>query len=349
MAGPMSYRELINSIPTSYATVSIGNQPPRGLEEKLEAINGAGFKGCELGFPDLLDFAKEHLQRDVKPNDYESLCEAGQAVKRICKRLGITIVMLQPFANFEGWPQGSSERKDAFDRAKGWIEIMQAVGTDMLQVGSSDAPGITSDTKEMASDLAELADMLNSHGFRLAYENWCWATHAPTWSTVWEIVKLADRHNIGLCLDTFQTAGGEWGDPTTQSGRIEEVSLTDLNEHYQASLKKLSETIPKDKIYILQISDAYRPPKPLGKEPDKDGLRPRGRWSHDFRPMPYGGGYLPILPMAKAVLETGFRSWFSMEIFDGGNSGKGVDVEDIDAYAIKAMASHTKMLQELAD
>ena len=42
--------------------------------------------------------------------------------------------MLQPFSNFEGWPQGSKERGDAFSRAKGWIQIMQAVGTDMLQV-----------------------------------------------------------------------------------------------------------------------------------------------------------------------------------------------------------------------
>ena len=32
-----------------------------------------------------------------------------------------------------GWPEGSKEREDAFSRAKGWIEIMKAVGTDMLQ------------------------------------------------------------------------------------------------------------------------------------------------------------------------------------------------------------------------
>ena len=43
-------------------------------------------------------------------------------------------MMLQPFANFEGWPQGSIEREDAFARAKGWISIMKVVGTDLLQV-----------------------------------------------------------------------------------------------------------------------------------------------------------------------------------------------------------------------
>jgi len=41
-------------------------------------------------------------------------------------------MMLQPFANFEGWSEGSKERKEAFERAKGWIKIMQVVGTDLL-------------------------------------------------------------------------------------------------------------------------------------------------------------------------------------------------------------------------
>jgi len=344
----MNYRDLINNISTCYATCSIGNQPKRDLEQKLEAINGAGFKGCELAFPDLHEFASDYYNKIVREDDFDILCEAAQVVKKICKRMGLKIVMLQPFAKFEGWPKGSKERENAFNRAKGWIRIMQAADTHMLQVGSSDAPGITSDKKELAADLAELADMLATHGYRLAYENWCWATHAPGWSDVWEIVKLADRKNIGLCLDTFQTAGGEWGDPTTESGRIEDVPLEILNEHYQASLARLTRTVPKDKIYILQISDAYKPPKPLSKEPDQDGLRPRGRWSHDFRPMPYDGGYLPIVPMAKAVLETGFRGWFSIEIFDSGNSGKGHDVDDIDQFAIKAMGSHTKLLKEVA-
>jgi len=49
----------------------------------------------------------------------------------------LTIFVLQPFGNFEGWAEGSKERKDAFDRAKGWIRIMKSVGTDMLQASSS--------------------------------------------------------------------------------------------------------------------------------------------------------------------------------------------------------------------
>ena len=62
--------------------------------------------------------------------------------------------------------------------------------------------------------------------------------------------------------------------------------------------------------------------------------------------MPYDGGYLPIVPMVKAVLETGFRSWFSMEIFDGGKDGKGKEVKDLEEFAKQAMESNKRLLKE---
>jgi hypothetical protein len=103
-------------------------------------------------------------------------------------------MMLQPSSNFESWPEGSQGRKDAFVKAKGWIEIMKTVGTDILQVGppsliltkrpanitnkvgSSDTPSISKDCQLAASDLRQLADLLSPHNFRLAYEPWAWST-----------------------------------------------------------------------------------------------------------------------------------------------------------------------------
>ena len=335
----------LSKIPTSYATVSLDNGAEYTLPQKLQAISAAGFDAIELGFPDILTFATQHLGHEVFEDAYEELCTAGAEIKKLVAQNKLQILMLQPFSNFEGWPKDSDGRKDAFSRAKGWIKIMQAVGTDMLQVGSSDTPDITSDIDLLASDLAELADMLAEHKFRLCYENWCWATHATTWSEVWEIVKKVDRDNIGLCLDTFQTAGGEWGDPTTRSGRLETMDATILQNMYVKSLQNLAKTIPKDKIYLLQISDAYQLEEPMKKEPDEEGLRPRGRWSHDFRPMPFDGGYLPILPVTKAVLDTGFRGYFSVEIFDGGPEGKGRP-KDAEQYTKKAKKSLDRLIEE---
>lgn len=334
------------SIPISYASCSLGppSDPPP-LLDRLDAISKAGFSAIELSFPDILSYGKHHLGHEVDPKDYNKLCTVASKIQEQCKNRNLGIMMLQPFSNFEGWKEGSDGRKDAFERADGWIRIMQACGTDLLQVGSTDTPDMKLDRAKIVSDLCELADKLAEHNFRLAYENWCWSTHAPDWKDVWEIVKVVDRPNIGLCLDTFQSAGGEWADPTTTSGLLEDVSKDELDRRFQKSLDDLSKTIPKDKIYLLQISDAYKPPSPFRPDVDESGMRPRGRWSHDFRPLPYNGGYLPVADFTKAVLKTGFRGWFSYEVFDGGPEGKG-DHVDIAAYAQTANRAHKRLVAE---
>ena len=216
------------------------------------------------------------------------------------------------------------------------------------QVGSTDTPKekISTSRDTIVSDLRELGGMLAKHNFRLAYENWCWSTHAPGWKEVWEIVRDVDLPNVGLCLDTFQSCGSEWGDPTTSSGLIEAESPDQLQTNWHSSMQDLAATVPGDKIYLLQVSDAYKVSPPL-EDKVIGGLRPRGRWSHDFRPMPYDGGYLPIEDFARAVLQTGFRGWFSVEIFDGGPEGKG-RTYDINEYAKKAMANMQKLLDNCA-
>jgi sugar phosphate isomerase/epimerase len=215
----------------------------------------------------------------------------------------------------------------------------------LRQIGSSDAEGISNNFDDLASDLAELADIFAPRGLRIAYENWCWATSAPNWKHVWEIVKKANRPNIGLCLDTFQSAGGEWADPTTRSGLIEGISMEELDKRWKSSYEELSKTIPPEKIFIMQISDAYKLDTPLANKPDKDGLRPRGQWSHDHRPMPYDGGYLPVEEFTRAVLGTGFRGWFSMEIFDAKGPKKYGD-DEMGNFAKKAFRSMTHLLRQ---
>lgn len=123
----------LNGIPLSFATVSVGNSSSP-LESKLSAISKSKFSGIELGFPDLLSFASTFHKKEIAEDDYDNLCSAGQQVKQLCEKYNLSIMMLQPFANFEGWGKGSKERDEAFERAKGWIRIMKAVGTDMLQV-----------------------------------------------------------------------------------------------------------------------------------------------------------------------------------------------------------------------
>ncbi|GFF22724.1 3-dehydroshikimate dehydratase [Aspergillus udagawae] len=348
-SSPSITYESLRNIPLSYATCSIGSSNADTLPRKLEAISQAGFTGIELSFPDIIDYGSRTLGHQVASENFAEIISVAGEIRKLCDANNLKVMMLQPFANFEGWPRGSLERQDAFTRVNGWIEIMNVVGTDLLQVGSTDAPAekITTDRTELVADLRELADLLAKRNMRLAYENWCWSTHAPTWKDVWEIVRAVDRPNIGLCLDTFQTAGSEWGDPRTISGRIDDMDLDELNRRFAASMDELARSIPPEKIYLLQISDAYKPTRPI-EDKMINGLRPRGRWSHDFRPMPYDGGYLPIEEVTRAVLKTGFRGWFSMEIFDGGNQGKGKKYDMI-PYAKNAMESMQELLKNCAD
>ena len=78
-------------------------------------------------------------------------------------------------------------------------------------------------------------------------------------------------------------------------------------------------------------------------------MRPRARWSLNLRPVPFDGGYLPVVDVAKAVLETGFRGWFSTEVFDGGPSGRDQEWKDMPGYAKKAMRAHERLLREVVE
>ncbi|KAJ5683680.1 uncharacterized protein N7477_000025 [Penicillium maclennaniae] len=319
-------KESVKSVPLSYATCSIGNTPADTLPRKLEAISNAGFAAIELAFPDIINYGSQLLGHKIATDDYAELVTVAKDIRQLCEA-----------KNLKKEKMHSQERK-------GWVEIMDAVETDILQVGSTDIPvsELSKDPEDIISDLRILCDLLARHNKRLAYENWCWSTHAPTWEDIWHIVAKVDRPNIGLCLDTFQTAGSEWGDPTTSSGRIMDASIEDLNRRFLESMNRLASTVPKEKIYLLQISDARKPQTPIENK-RLDGLWPRARWSHDFRPMPYDGGYLPIEEVARAVLKTGFRGWFSMEIFDG-NATTGT-TEGMGDYAKRAMQSMERLLQ----
>jgi hypothetical protein len=39
-------------------------------------------------------------------------------------------------------------------------------------------------------------------------------------------------------------------------------------------------------------------------------------WSHDYRLLPFAGGYLPVHDFLDSALQTGFRVWLSVELLD---------------------------------
>lgn len=135
MPAPISLNAL-RKIPLAYASCSIGSKPSDTLPQKLEAISNAGFTAIELSFPDILEYAESFFNTKIAADDFPELCKAAQEIGKICKAVKLEIMMLQPFANFEGWPVGSIERERAYTKARGWIQLMDACGTDLLQVCS---------------------------------------------------------------------------------------------------------------------------------------------------------------------------------------------------------------------
>lgn len=155
-------------------------------------------------------------------------------------------------------------------------------------------------------------------GQRIAFEFVCWSTAATTWPSAWEIVRKADRPNLGLCIDAFHIAAVEWADPTTASGRLEDPNAV---ANFSSSLRKLTEEIAADKIFSIQLGDAYKLPTPA--DPGKLNWPPRLYWAAAWRTRPStGDGFLPVDQVTEAILKTGFVGPISIEAFDGGPDGQ---------------------------
>ena len=240
---------------TSIATVSLSGT----LGEKLEAIAAAGFGGVEIFENDLITSSSTPAE-----------------VRRAADQLGLAIIALQPFRDFEGLPD--KQRMRAFARAERKFDLMQELGCDLLMVCSNVAPDSLGGIDRAAADLRELAERANQRGLRVAFEALAWGRHISDYRDAWEAVRRADHPALGLVLDTFHIL----------------ARRTDL-----APIR----TIPGDRIFLVQMADA-----PLLQI---DFLS----WSRHFRNFP-GQGELPLLPFMEALSATGYDGSLSLEIFN---------------------------------
>ncbi|MBW6422088.1 sugar phosphate isomerase/epimerase and 4-hydroxyphenylpyruvate domain-containing protein [Rhizobium sp. XQZ8] len=221
---------------------------------------------ASAGFDGVEIFENDFLAFDGSPKD------VGQMVRDF----GLEITLFQPFRDFEGMPANLRQR--TFDRAERKFDIMQELGTDLVLVCSNVSPVSLGGIDRAADDFRELGDRAAKRGLKVGYEALAWGKHINDHRDAWEIVRRADHANIGLILDSFHTL----------SRKIDINSIR---------------SIPKDKIFIVQLADA-----PLI---DMDLLY----WSRHFRNMP-GEGDLPVTAFTTAIAETGYDGYFSLEIFN---------------------------------
>jgi len=213
---------------------------------------------------------------EIFENDFLVFDESPRQVGKMVRDYGLEITLFQPFRDFEGMPEPLRSR--TFDRAERKFDLMQEMGTDLVLVCSNVSPASLGGIDRAADDFAELGERARRRNLRVGYEALAWGRHINDHRDAWEIVRRADHPNVGLILDSFHTL----------SRKIDVNSIR---------------SIPKDKIFIIQLADA-----PLI---DMDLLY----WSRHFRNMP-GEGDLPVLEFMKAVAATGYDGYLSLEIFN---------------------------------
>ncbi|WP_046868128.1 bifunctional sugar phosphate isomerase/epimerase/4-hydroxyphenylpyruvate dioxygenase family protein [Microvirga massiliensis] len=165
---------------TAIATVSLSGT----LEEKLQAIAAAQFKGVEIFENDLLSF-------NGTPAD----------VHRMIVDLGLETITFQPFRDFEGMPE--PQRTKVFDRAERKFDLMQELGCDLLLVCSNVSPHSLGGIDRAAADFHELGERAAQRGIRAGFEALAWGRHINDYRDAWEVVRRANHPSIGLVLDSF--------------------------------------------------------------------------------------------------------------------------------------------------
>jgi 4-hydroxyphenylpyruvate dioxygenase len=165
---------------TAIATVCLSGT----LNEKLDAIAAAQFKGVEIFENDLLSFNGTPAQ-----------------VGRRIRELGLDPVTFQPFRDFEGMPEPM--RAKVFSRAERKFDLMAELGCDFLMICSNVSPDALGGIDRAAADFRELGERAARRGFRVAFEALAWGRHINDYRDAWEVVRRADHPAVGLVLDTF--------------------------------------------------------------------------------------------------------------------------------------------------
>lgn len=239
----------------SIATTSMGGP----LVKRLEAAARAGFYGVEF-------FWKDCYDSGIRMRE----------IGNIARDLGLHIETLQPIRGYEGDKGSVREASEA--AAMRLLEDALELGTNKVSICANEKDG-ASDIDEAVEELREIADRADALGLSLGYEALTWSNQIRDLAQAWEIVKRANRGNLGVVIDSFHIGARE-------------------------NSPELIHTIPADKIAILQLSNL--------------AIEASGSWieiSRHFRSLP-DVGHFPVAEVLRSTLSTGYRGPITIEIFN---------------------------------
>ncbi|GAA6024951.1 hypothetical protein JCM10207_001444 [Rhodosporidiobolus poonsookiae] len=341
--------------PLGIASLSLGAcTAGHTLPAKIAAAAAEGFSSLELFDLDWQDYRDTFAAE----NGYPTPCVEGDAAShaaaaslaRLARDAGVSFSCWQPLRNFEGFVD-PAEREKARRYAKGILDVMCALGTDLLLccTTSTPAPATSGALEDCAADLAWLADEAARYTppIRIMYEGLSFGAHRQRWQDAWEVVEKADRPNLGICLDSFNTLALEWADPYQPTGRLSD----DVDEKLEENMQELVRRVPGDKIFFYQVADGrfMSPPLTPPSDPSIPRIRP---WSRSHRLFPLEsslGAYLPVARFSDAVVATGYSGPWSLEVFNDSLSEEGEQVPRQHAQrAMKGVARAAREAYERA-
>ncbi|CAG8214190.1 unnamed protein product [Penicillium salamii] len=323
------------------ATLSLGNWREHRLAPRLEAAAKDGYQWIDLFDECWAAYLVEHgLPGDQLWEPTPENLNVARKLGNLVKSLGMRIACTQPLRTIEGI-KDPVERRATLDLVAKRFPFMRAFDTDLVFMCANIRTdgGVTPDLKTVARDLAELGDMAAAYSkadggpmLRIGYEGLSWATR-NTWSASWEVVRFANRSNVGLIVDAFNILAVEFADPYNPEGHGRIYST--LEESIQIltdSMTSLATTVPGDRIFFFQCGDAelvnpasFFPPS----DPSTPALLP---WSRNHRLYPLEqshGSYMPVELVGAAVLAAGYKGPVSLEVFNESLNQPGDDVPTI--------------------
>lgn len=325
-------------------TMSLGRAWHHQLPEKIAQASAKNFSGMEVFYEDL-EYAAKALPGGIST---ENLFVAAREIRDLCNKGNLEIICLQPFMFYEGLTDRDEHAK-RIEKLSVWFELIKILETDIIQIPSNFLEeGITGDKEVLVDDMRVLADLglKQIPTVRFVYENLCWGRYVSTWEAAWDVVAAVDRPNFGICLDTFNIAGGAWADPSVPGGR-----LPDADERLRQSLEQMKKTVDVEKVFYVQVVDAELMEEPIvpGHSWKIEKQDARMGWSRNARLFPFEkGAYLPILDVLRAITDSdglNYRGWISLELFSRTLSEKDQSVPE--EHATRAATSIAKLIEAM--
>jgi sugar phosphate isomerase/epimerase len=170
------------------------------------------------------------------------------------------------------------------DVAKAMLEMCRALGASVLLACSSTSAHATGDKESLMRDLRKLALLAVPFGIRIAYEALSWGRHVNLLTQAWEIVRDADRSNLGVCIDSYHVLAHGIGAGTL-------------------------DVIDPRKVFLVQLSDF------LWQETRSP--EDRMETARHYRVFPGEGVHsADVIALVRKLDDTGYRGDYSFEVFN---------------------------------